>query len=78
MLTKRYSEILLKEANLQLQVDVSKSITTMIRTPIFECYVVRFVSRNWHRKGTCFKDGLMSFESDEIDGYAIMGMIWSH
>ena len=51
------------------KVDASTLITTMIRTPIFKCYVVRFVSRNWHRKGTCFKDGLMSFESDEINGY---------
>jgi hypothetical protein len=39
-----------------LKVDVPKSNTTVNRTPIFKCYVVRCRSKNKHHKDMCLKE----------------------
>ena len=34
-----------------MKVDVPKKNTAMIGAPIFECYVIRYGSKNWHQIG---------------------------
>ena len=39
----------------RVKVGVPKSKTTIIWTPIFEWYVVRCRSKNWHHKDMCLR-----------------------
>ena len=41
---------------LSTKVDMPKSNTTIMWTPIFEGYVVKCGSKNWHQKDMCPKE----------------------